>query len=82
MTKHFLSLRYENDGKSQVYGSLQPYFVIEHLYYFTLLSLKKIIMRNGFKFIAGNEDIIAVFQKLSKLHNLKISKEYINDILL
>ncbi|MFX1570564.1 MAG: class I SAM-dependent methyltransferase [Promethearchaeota archaeon] len=65
-----------------IYGSLQPYFVIEHLYYFTLSTLKKVIMRNGFKFIAGNEDIIAVFQKSSKSYNINISKEYLDNILL
>ncbi len=57
------------------------FFVIEHLYYFTLKNLKKILGENRFHFIAGNEIIRALFQKSSQKYNLKITKQHINDIL-
>ncbi|MFX1443671.1 MAG: class I SAM-dependent methyltransferase [Promethearchaeota archaeon] len=57
------------------------FFVIEHLYYFSLLTLKKVLGENGFHLIAGNEKIRGLFQKSSQKHNLRISKEDIKDIL-
>ena len=65
----------------KLFRSLQPFFVIEHLYYFTLLTLRKILMENGFRLVAGNEEISAIFQKTSRKYNIKISQDYIDDIL-
>jgi len=64
------------------YKNFLPFFLIEHFYYFTLLTLSKVLGENSFKLIAGNETISALFQKSSKKHNIRISKDYIENILI
>ena len=64
------------------YKNFLPFFLIEHFYYFTLLTLSKVLGENRFKLIAGNETISALFQKSSKKHNIRISKDYIENILI
>ena len=57
-------------------------FIIEHLYYFTLQTLTKILLDNGFRFVNGNEEIIALFQKSTHKVYFKISKDLIDNILI
>ncbi|MBN1213824.1 MAG: class I SAM-dependent methyltransferase [Candidatus Lokiarchaeota archaeon] len=66
----------------KTYGNFQSYFVIEHLYYFSLGTLKNIMAESDFTFITGNEEIQAIFQKKSKnkakFENLNFLLEDIN----
>ena len=66
----------------RTFKNFLPFFLIEHFYYFTLSTLSKVLGENGFKLIAGNETISALFQKSSKKHNIRISKDYIENILI
>lgn len=58
------------------------FFVIEHLYYFTLSTLEKILVRNGFKLLVGSEEIKALFQKTTQKLEKKISKNFIEELLI
>ena len=62
--------------------NLLSLFVIEHLYYFTLQTLTKILIDNGFRFVNGNEEIIALFQKSTQKVYFKISKDFIDNVLI
>ena len=62
--------------------NLLSFFVIEHLYYFTLQTLTKILIDNGFRFVNGNEEIIALFQKSTQKVYFKISKDFIDNVLI
>jgi len=62
--------------------NLLSFFIIEHLYYFTLQTLTKILADNGFRFVNGNEEIIALFQKSTQKAYSKISKDFIDNILI
>jgi len=64
------------------YGNLLSFFTIEHIYYFNLLTLRKILVNNGFNLVVGIEKINALFQKSSRKYDFKISKDYINNILM
>ncbi|MFX1274379.1 MAG: class I SAM-dependent methyltransferase [Promethearchaeota archaeon] len=66
----------------KVYHSFLPYFVIEHLYYFNLNSLNKIMTQNGFKLIIGTEKIWALFQKTNENYKNTTYQENINNIML
>ncbi len=62
--------------------NLLSLFIIEHLYYFTLPTLTKILIDNGFRFVNGNEEIIALFQKTTQKVDFEISKDLIDNILI
>jgi 2-polyprenyl-3-methyl-5-hydroxy-6-metoxy-1,4-benzoquinol methylase len=62
--------------------SFLDFFVIEHLYYFTLLTLSKVLADNSFKLIVGNEKIKALFKKTHQKPYVKISSNYINNLLI
>ncbi len=62
--------------------NLLSFFIIEHLYYFTLQTLSKILIDNGFRFVNGNEEIIALFQKSTQKNYFKRPKDYIDNILI
>ena len=62
--------------------NLLSFFFIEHFYYFTLQTLNKILINNGFHLIIGNEEIIALFQKTIQKFNFNISKDLIDNILI
>ena len=62
--------------------NLLSLFIIEHLYYFTLQSLTKVLSDNGFRIVSGNEEIIALFQKSIQKVYFKISKDLIENVLI
>ncbi len=63
------------------YGNFLSFLGIDHLFHFTLLTLRKLLAENGFIIVAGNEEIMALFQPSSQKNTIKISKDYIYDIL-
>lgn len=66
----------------KTFGHFLPFFVIEHLFYFNLKTLSKIMGENRFQLIKGTEKIQSLFQKTEKTINIKISKEFIEDMLI
>lgn len=66
----------------KTFGHFLPFFVIEHLYYFNLKILSKIMGENRFQLIEGTEKIRSLFQKTKKTTNIKISKEFIDNMLI
>jgi 2-polyprenyl-3-methyl-5-hydroxy-6-metoxy-1,4-benzoquinol methylase len=64
-------VRYLRRGNYDFLDTLQN----AHLYYFTLTSLKNLLINNGFSFVKGNEFIRCIFRKGQK-SGLKIINEY------